>query len=369
MRANNTVPRKRTIPLIASHSIVLSLGILLGVVEFGKSDTSSVESISDASLNPVLSPVVPNSTSEIKNNESAELAKPGAVLTQANPGEVVPSSNDSTFAEANTLTDGDRLDSGGSSSLTNILSKISVDTLNSQEMEFYLKEFNDLMRDLDNPASTIIDYLASGLDEESLYVAQFMIAMSGNGLLADSIVDELALANETDYETWMLVMGVADIDTKYSREQLFTVLPSITDPNLISISLNAITPSLVPSEERAQFANDIALYAAHPDEKIRSAAIESIGIWAVHEHAQIISQELHSGTEKTKHSAILATKYIQDDAIKAGLIGIINNTQESFDMHINAFTALSAFHLEPHENDQLYRFYEEHVKPLEMQQN
>lgn len=254
-----------------------------------------------------------------------------------------------------------------STAINDLLFDLNIDTLMTSQGDQRLTEFNEWVNSVENPAKQILEYMNSDLDEDSLHVLQYMVAMSGSEILVEDIVNQMTTASESDYAAWEQIMNVTTVSTKSARDSLLETLPAISDPSLVSASIRAIQPGMIPVGDRTQVLSQMATYATTGDEQVRVAAIESMGYWAAHDYTHIIASELSQGTEATKGAAIQAagSANMLTGDIKIGLTQITQDSDAPISLRLDAYSVLTRFPMSDNEYEQQYQFYLEYVKPLE----
>lgn len=265
----------------------------------------------------------------------------------------------------------DRTSSAAASTLEGLLSGTNMNAFETGELNTVIDNFDTWLEQSQSPAKAIFEFLSSGTDDQEKAVLEWLVARDGavsrNGILADSIVHELAEANDADYDQWAFVLGISNINTTSARKALFGVLPGIDDEDVVAASLTAIQPALLPPDERVHVLSELAVYAESNSETIKSAALMTLGNWSANDYIHIVEESLINGSEHEKVSALYAVAdgTLRSDDIRYQLFSMLNDESESIDLRLHAYASLSHFSLDAQEYAQFYAFYESYVLPKE----
>jgi len=258
-----------------------------------------------------------------------------------------------------------------SGSLLLAISGTSIDMTETASIDSVMQKFSEWIKNSPNPAAEIFDVLMSDIDVETRGVLEHLILTGEYEGLTESILNEMALASETEYAGWEMIMGLTSINSTDERDTMLSVLPSLTDESLVSAALHAVRPQLLPAEERMQFVNDLSPYANSENEGIKSAAIITLGHFSAHDYSYVIEDALVSGTEEIKRSAIYAASFggMRTDTIKNQISAIMLDESASIELRAEAFDGLNSFNLNEKEYNLYYEFYRNHILPLEREAN
>lgn len=111
------------------------------------------------------------------------------------------------------------------------------------------------------------------------------------------------------------------------------------------------SPAAEPEESQAMVAQ-LKTLSQHADPAVRSASIQQLGQWDKNgESADRLAQALADRAPEVRQAAVFAIAQGggRSEAAKAGLMGLVNNTQESRDVRGSALQALERFSLSKEE--------------------
>jgi len=256
-------------------------------------------------------------------------------------------------------------------SLLSALKGVSIDMINTSAFELTAQQVSKLLQNSANPAIDIFNLLNSDINDETKGVLEYILVTGEHEGLTENILNEMMLASEADSNGWEIIMSLTTINSTDEREAMLTVLPSLTDESLVSATLSAVQPQLLPTEERSQFINDLSPYANNESEKIKSAAIIALGNFSAHDYSYVIEDALATGSEEVKRSAIYAASVggMKNDIIKDQMSSIMQDESASFELRAEAFNGLNSFNLDENEYNTYYEFYRDHILPLEEEAN
>lgn len=251
------------------------------------------------------------------------------------------------------------------------LATTNMGMLNTAEFDSVAALFSAWVANSDDPGQAIIDFLLSENDENQKEVLEYLVA-SGTALgtlegLSESIIKELSIADPADYEKWRSMVNMVAINSSESRSELLSTLPNIADDKIVATALIAIRPGILPPAERAQLLSDISVYTQSESEEVRAAALVSLGQWSAHDYTHIVEGMLSDGSPQDRQAALFAVGggQLWSEQIKSNTMTILNDESVDLDMRIDAFTALTRHALDPQSYADFYRFYEQHILPLE----
>jgi len=256
-------------------------------------------------------------------------------------------------------------------SLLRALDGVSIDMIDTPAFELTAQQVSKWLQNSPNAAIDIFNLFNSDIDDEMKGVLEYILVTGEHEGLTENILNEMMLAGQADIAGWETIMSLTSISSTDEREAMLTVLPSITDESLVSATLNAVQPQLLPTEERIQFINDLSPYANNDNEEIKSAAIIALGNFSAHDYSYVIEDALATGSEEVKRSAIYAASVggMRTDIIKNQMNSIMQDESASLELRADAFNGLNSFNLDENEYNSYYEFYREYILPLEQAAN
>jgi len=338
------------------------LGIAVGAVGYAKisnpvSISGSASHIDSTSLPTAQKPQsAMSSTVHVNPSKSIDIA--GLTPHKENPSAVQALS-----------VSGNRAEEPGS--LFHALGGTNFEMIESGEIDSVLLLAEKWFENSANPAREMFELLTSDTDDNTKAVLEYLLISGRFNGVTEKILNEMSLANESEHDGWGKLMEMASIRSSEERDAMFTVLPILTSESLVSATLNAIQPNLLPAAERTQLLDGISPYVNSENEDIKSAAMIALGNFGAHDYSYVIEEALMSGTEKVKLSAMYAASIggMRTDTIKNQMSQIMQDESASFNLRAEAFNGLNAFNLDEHEYNLYYDFYRENILPLEQEAN
>jgi len=346
---------------VVSHGVVAALGIAVGIIYqvYIAQPKNNLES--GASL----------------VQESTATAKPdtqqSSVLVESKDKQRIPESKDTLTSTAidNRNVNASKPEPVQTVGTLALLRGANIDMLDTDEFDLVAANFDAWMENSENPGKDIIDFLTSNNNDEEKHVLEYLVAKAGamgsyDGL-AESFVEQLQFASDSNYEQWENILLLVNIDTAQARTALFDTLPNISNDAVVSASLMAVQPKLIPPTDRTQFLSDLSVYADSGSEEVRSAAIMSLGQWSAHDYTYVVEGSLANGSEQERRAALFAINggRIWSDDIQYQAMTMMNDESIPLDMRTDAFNALSYHSLNEADYAEFYNFYEEHILPLQ----
>lgn len=136
------------------------------------------------------------------------------------------------------------------------------------------------------------------------------------------------------------------------RSLVMRTLATEQSPEVLVQALAALKPVPAGPEESDQVVAQLNSLAQHPDVAVRSQSITQLGQWDKKaEGGERLSQALADRAPEVRQAAIFAIAQtgVRSDSVKAALMGMINNPQESKDVRGSALQVLERFSLNKEE--------------------
>lgn len=260
---------------------------------------------------------------------------------------------------------------GLETSTLSFLQDANIDMLSTDEIEPIIDEFGEWVLNTERPAKEIYDLFEISDDDSVKHVLEWLIASQAHEGLANSLVNEISVATESEYPVWVEILSLARIDTYDARTHLLNTLGSIENEQLVATALRAVEPMVVNPTERAEYLSSVSLYADSPSEEIKLAAIDSLSYWSAHDYDYVITNELSNGNSKSQKRTLLSISNgnIRSTEIKQAVFLIMDDETQSMDVRIDAFNALSGYSFDEPEYNRYYMFYQQNIQPLEVALN
>jgi len=261
-------------------------------------------------------------------------------------------------------------------SLLSALDGLTIDMIISGDADQFLidKSMDQLamwFESSPNPARDIFDLLTSDAPDDNKSSLSYLVANGQYEGLTENILNEMAVANEAEQEGWGEIVGLISIDSSYERELMLDTLPNLSNESLVSATLHAVQPHVLPIEERSQFLGAIAPYANSESEQVRASAMIALANFSAHDYSYMIEDALSSDSEQMKGTAIYAASVggIRTDTIKNQISAILQDETASVGLRTDAFDALRSFNLDEQEYSIYYEFYRDNILPSEKEVN
>ena len=203
-------------------------------------------------------------------------------------------------------------------------------------------------------------------DSESKEFLRSLLSTTGSNQIQERAFAYLQSGESQFRSDWLSLLRDTGVHTSESRDILFNIIPTLIQPNSVRDAILAITPQIVPANERLAVVNQLDTYLHHSDELVRSAAIESISKWADNSQATLIEQALTDSSDQVRYAAISAaySSGVRSNYIETILVQLMNNSNEDLQMRIHAYNALSNYALDGQNYEQFYQF---HLQLLSME--
>jgi len=352
-----------------SHLTVAAAGIAVGIFYQGFNtqpninlgDTESVSAIVDTKEQAVLPDQDAGPMPVQKSGELSDQKPDKNVVSQL---ETASSDSNTGNNDFNLLTDNAEAGSPGS---LGFLKDANMGMLETGELDSLEANLQAMINGSENPGKDIMDFLTSDSSDEEKHVLEYLIskgsAMGTVEGLDASMIKQLALASESDYQQWEELMSLLVIDSAEARDELFSALPNISSERIVSSSIDAIRPQLIPPADRAQLLSNLSAYADSDSDEVKSAAILALGQWSAHDYSYILEGALASDNVEQQGAALMAITEGQlwSDDIEFHAKSIMNNESLPVETRMQAFNALSYRSLNEADYADFYRFYEEYA--------
>ncbi len=131
-------------------------------------------------------------------------------------------------------------------------------------------------------------------------------------------------------------------------ELLKQALATEQSPEVLVQALQALKAGAAEPEEAAQIVAQLKTLTQHADAAVRRHSIMQLGQWDKKgEGADVLAQALADRSTEVRQAAIfaIAQNGVRTDAIKAALLALMSNPQESRDIRGSALQALERFSL------------------------
>jgi len=233
---------------------------------------------------------------------------------------------------------------------------LDLDTQTKTQTEFI--NVIDHSPELINPLLSVYQQMPQSDSKDLL---RSLLATTGSSRIQSRAIDYLSSGQTQFQSDWLALLRDSGVHSAQTREQLFNIIPTLSQPQAMHDAIMAITPQIVSADERFAVLNQLNTYAHHNEDIVRTAAIETISRWADDSHAHVIEQALGDSSENVRYAAISAaySSGIRSDYIESNLIDVMNNTNEDLQMRIHAYNALSNYSLQGQNYDQYYQFHQQ----------
>ena len=137
-------------------------------------------------------------------------------------------------------------------------------------------------------------------------------------------------------------------DSAETRSLVKRTLQTEQSPEVLVQALGTLQSAAAEPEEADLMVGQLQTLAQHADPAVRSLAIQKLGQWDKKgEGAERLSQALSDRAPEVRTAAIFAISQsnVRSDGVKATLMAMVNNTQESRDVRGSALQALERFSL------------------------
>ena len=141
-------------------------------------------------------------------------------------------------------------------------------------------------------------------------------------------------------------------DSPETRNLVRRTLASEQSPEVLVQALSTLQSGAVEPEEAAQIVAQLTSLSQHADPAVRSQSIAQLGQWdKAGQGVDRLTQALADPTPQVRQAAVfaIAQSGIRTESIKAALIGMVNNQQESKDIRGSALQVLERFSLSKEE--------------------
>lgn len=141
-------------------------------------------------------------------------------------------------------------------------------------------------------------------------------------------------------------------DSAETRSLVKRTLATEQSPEVLVQALGTLQSVAVEPEESETMVAQLKNLSQHADPGVRSQSIMHLGQWDKKgENAERLSQALTDQAPEVRHAAIFAIAQtgVRSDAVKAALMGLVNNAQESKDVRGSALQTLERFSLSKEE--------------------
>lgn len=137
-------------------------------------------------------------------------------------------------------------------------------------------------------------------------------------------------------------------DSAEARGMIKQALATEQSPEVLVQALLALKPGASEPEEADQMVSQLKALAQHGDAAVRRHSIMQLGQWDKKgEGADVLAQALSDRATEVRQAAIfaIAQNGARSDSIKASLMAIVMNTQETRDIRGSALQAVERFSL------------------------
>lgn len=133
-----------------------------------------------------------------------------------------------------------------------------------------------------------------------------------------------------------------------TRNLIRRTLASEQSPEVLVQALSTLQSGAVEPEEAAQIVAQLTSLSQHADPAVRSQSIAQLGQWdKAGQGVDRLTQALADPAPQVRQAAVfaIAQSGIRTESVKAALIGMVNNQQESKDIRGSALQVLERFSL------------------------
>lgn len=183
--------------------------------------------------------------------------------------------------------------------------------------------------------------------------------------LLKSLLSTIPTAEVIAFST-RLAASSSPAERKYGFEMLQSVAPDSAEtrslvkrtlqteqsPEVLVQALGTLQSAAAEPEDAELMVAQLQTLAQHADPAVRSLAIQKLGHWDKKgEGAEQLSQALSDRAPEVRQAAIFAISQanVRSDGVKATLMAMVNNAQESRDVRGSALQALERFSLSKEE--------------------
>ena len=357
---------------LISHLVVAGLGISVGAFWLAPNNSTSNKEIAVSQEQPIK--LIEAITSDVNDTSVATTTIATNTQTSNNQSIAEAFSNNSDTNIANNENSSDESeflyseDASQYGELGNLLAGLDISVVESGEnIQPLIDRLIEVIKASDNPGQMVFNYLNSDVDDNTKHVLEWLIASQPIDKLSESIVNQLIVADESEYSNWENILNMVPISSSIARDNLMSTLPLITNEQLVATAINAIQPSIVSPDERAQFLSEVVSYTNSENNDIQAASIETLSRWAAHDYAYVIVDALQNGSFETKKNALysISDGSIHSDGIKQSMLSILNDENQPLELRVDTFNALTFYPLNEQEYSLYYNFYTVNILPLE----
>lgn len=159
-------------------------------------------------------------------------------------------------------------------------------------------------------------------------------------------------SNQADRKFGVDVLQSVAPEAPETRSLLRRALANEQSPEVLVQALAALRAGTAEPEEAEQVLAQLKLLAQHADPAVRAQSLAQLGQWDKKgEGAERLAQGLADRVPEVRQAAVFAIAQtgLRSDTVKAALIGMVNNPQESRDVRGSALQALERFSLNKEE--------------------
>ncbi|MGI9293696.1 MAG: HEAT repeat domain-containing protein [Pseudomonadales bacterium] len=236
-------------------------------------------------------------------------------------------------------------------------------TFNAQAIELILQNselveevFERYERSLSNQEKGVLSSLLidlSAVKEDSREIEKY-------------VVNQIVTGTGQKQSEWLALISELGVRSVESRDQVMSLLPSLSEAVDLSSAISSLVPQLVSEQEQNRVLNEVASYIYHENPAVRASAINSAALWGGSEQAGIVEQGLRDESPDVRHAAATSAliSNVQSDEIKTTLLSIMNDRSEDIATRIQAHYALTRYTLSGHDYDAYYEFSLEHSNSI-----
>ena len=137
-------------------------------------------------------------------------------------------------------------------------------------------------------------------------------------------------------------------DSPETRNLVKRTLASEQSPEVLVQALSTLQAGAVEPDESAQIVAQLATLSQHADPGVRSQSVTQLGQWDKSgQGGERLTQALADPSPQVRQAAVFAIAHsaARTEGVKAALIGMVNNQQESKDIRGSALQVLERFSL------------------------
>lgn len=194
-------------------------------------------------------------------------------------------------------------------------------------------------------------------DDEKLLL-RTLLASTEDSAIEAYAMEQIEFGDQESSSDWIALLKQKGIHESTSRDTMVATLPQLNNPTDLSSAIRALSPDVVSLQERELVVEELANYANHSEERVRSAAIETYGKWGDPKNAHLIEEALFDASPSVRKAALFAafSSTIRTDTIKSSLFQIMGDTDEDWSLRMDAYSALSSYTLDGSDYENFYRF-------------